>query len=322
MARLPDTAMNPISQGVVDGLKKGWSGLLWLLKILVPVSLLTALLVHFGLIQKMDFLLTPFMAFLSLPPQAAVVILIGIFTGIYGTVAALSVMSFSMNHMILIAVFTLIAHNLIQESMVQEKSGLNGFVAGFFRLFAAIIVTFFLAKILGASPEETSGVVSQAVSAAPQNFSAMLLAWFIGTAKLCVQIFAILMPLMVVLQLAKVFKVIDVLTQVFAPVIRLMGLDRPCAMLWLTAAFFGLAYGAAVLVEETKLHEFDKESLTKLHLSIGVNHAMIEDPALFLPLGISAFWLWVPRLVAAVLIAYLFSVFSAVRRRYAQQPGH
>jgi hypothetical protein len=49
---------------------------------------------------------------------------------------------------------------------------------------------------------------------------------------------------------------------------------------------------------------------------------MIEDPALFLPLGIPPFWLWIPRLAAAILVTYAFSVFTALRRSYAQRPGH
>jgi len=90
--------------GIRTGLKKGWTGFIWLLKIIIPVSFATGLLVYFGLIYKLDFLLTPLMNWLGLPASAALVIIAGIFTGIYGTVAALSVMPFSMDHMILLAI--------------------------------------------------------------------------------------------------------------------------------------------------------------------------------------------------------------------------
>ena len=33
----------------------------------------------------------------------------------------------------------------------------------------------------------------------------------------------------------------------------------------------------------------------------GINHSLVEDPSLFLSLGLSPFWLWVPRLLAAIL---------------------
>ena len=48
------------------------------------------------------------------------------------------------------------------------------------------------------------------------------------------------------------------------------------------------------------LSALDTEADTeRLHVSIGINHSMVEDPALFLALGIGGFWIWVPKLVAA-----------------------
>jgi hypothetical protein len=85
-------------------------------------------------LHHIDFILQPMMTMIHLPASAAVVLVIGFFTGSYGTVAALSVMPFSMAHMILIAVFTLISHNLIQESLVQANSGLRFSTAVVFRL--------------------------------------------------------------------------------------------------------------------------------------------------------------------------------------------
>jgi len=311
-----------VQSGTKAGLKKGWSGLIWLLKILVPISFLTALLVHFGIIYRLDFLLTPVMNWLSLPASAALVLIIGLFTGIYGTVAALSVMAFSMDHMILMAIFTLISHNLIQESIVQGNSGINPFVVASFRLIMAFVVTFVCAKIIGVTPDQGIVLSLDSLDKSQRLFFPMLQEWGAGTAKLCLQIFCIIMPLMVLLELAKIFNIIQMITRIFSPVVAFLGLDRSCGMLWLTAAIFGLAFGSAVIVEETRANEYDPEALTKLHLSIGVNHAMIEDPMLFLPLGIPPFWLWIPRLIAAVAVTYLFSALLFARRLYAKRACH
>ena len=322
MEAKPENNRSLIRTGIRQGLAKGWSGFTWLLKILVPISFATALFVHFGVIHKLDFLFAPVMQWLSLPASAALVLMIGMFTGIYGTVAALSVMPFAMEQMILIAVFTLISHNLIQESLVQANSGINFFFAAFFRLFMAFVVTFACSLILGATPDTGGIQASGQMQTATVPFTRMALQWGVDTGKLVIQIFCILMPLMVILELFKRFKIIAAVTRLTAPVLKLMGLDRSCGMLWLTASIFGLAYGAAVMVEETQSHEYDKEDLTKLHLSIGVNHAMIEDPALFLPLGLPPFWLWIPRLAAAVLTVWLYTLYLSARRYYAQRAGH
>jgi hypothetical protein len=321
MTHSPELVFPRVRTGTKTGLKKGWSGLIWLLKILVPISFLTALLVHFGIIYRFDFLLTPVMNWLSLPASAALVLILGLFTGIYGTVAALSVMAFSMDHMILMAVFTLISHNLIQESIVQGNSGINPFVVAAFRLIMAFVVTFVCAKIMGVTPA-LEIVPALDSLAAREPFFSMLQEWGGGTAKLCLQIFCIIMPLMVLLELANIFNIIQMITRFFSPVVVFLGLDRSCGMLWLMAAVFGLACGSAVIVEETRANEYDPEELTKLHLSIGVNHAMIEDPILFLPLGIPPFWLWIPRLIAAVAVTYLFSALLFARRLYAKRACH
>ncbi len=298
---------------------KGWKGLIWLLKILVPISFATALLVHFGIIYKLDFLLTPAMNILSLPASAALPLIIGLLTGIYGAVAALAVMPFSMEHMTLIAIFLLISHNLIQESIVQGKSGINPFFAAFFRLLVSFIVTFICAKIMGITPEMIAADTVKNITHNNQAFLPMFQTWSIAIIKLGLQIFCIIMPLMVVLELAKEFNFIVYLTKMIAPVLKIMGLDRSTGMLWLTASVFGLAYGSAVIVEETKSNNFSKEELTRLHLSIGINHAMIEDPALFLPLGLPVVWLWIPRIVAAMIATYLYHLFTLTKRLNAER---
>ena len=88
--------------------------------------------------------------------------------------------------------------------------------------------------------------------AAPGPLSVMLIDWATGTAWLCLKILCIIMSLMVVMELARTFHIIEAVTRITAPVLRLLGLDKSCALLWMTAAVFGLAYGAAVIVEETK----------------------------------------------------------------------
>lgn len=313
-----DTSSRIIT-GINRGLGKGWKGLIWLLKILVPISFATALLVHFGIIYKLDFLLTPAMNILSLPASAALPLIIGLLTGIYGAVAALAVMPFSMEHMTLIAIFLLISHNLIQESIVQGKSGINPFLAAFFRLLVSFIVTFICAKIMGITPETIAADTVRNIAHNKQDFLPMFQIWSIGITKLGLQIFCIIMPLMVVLELAKEFNLIVYLTKMIAPVLKIMGLDRSTGMLWLTASVFGLAYGSAVIVEETGSNNFSKEELTRLHLSIGINHAMIEDPALFLPLGLPVVWLWLPRIVAAIIATYLYHLFTLARKLNAER---
>jgi len=121
------------------------------------------------------------------------------------------------------------------------------------------------------------------------------------------------MIIMVFLDIMKSFKLIDRMVKTLTPLLKLMGLGRRVGMLWLTAAVFGILYGGAVIVEETKEKHFSREEIESLHISIGINHAVFEDPALFLSLGLNPFWLWIPRLVTAMIAVHLYNLISKIK---------
>jgi hypothetical protein len=93
-----------------------------------------------------------------------------------------------------------------------------------------------------------------------------------------------------------------------------MGLDAKVGLLWMTAIIFGLAYGGAVIVEEAQAEHLSQEDLEMRHLSIGINHSMVEDPPLFISLGLNAWWLYIPRIVVAVITVHLIRLWYRFRR--------
>jgi spore maturation protein SpmB len=294
-----------VSEGFSTGIRKGWAGFLWMMKILVPISLLTALLAWSGLIERSNFLIQPLLSWLRLPAMAALPLLIGMLTGIYGGIASMAVLPLTREQMTLIAIFLLTAHNLIQEGVIQGKSGLHPLKATLFRLLAAVVTVMISGHLLEVSPDApTAGAAGLARGS--QTFTAMLLAWLRTTAILGAEIFAIIMSLLTLLQIFKALGWIDRVVRALRPLLRAFGLSDKAGILWMTAAVFGLAYGAAVIVEEAKEGYLSKDELEVLHLSIGINHSLVEDPALFLPFGLSAFWLWVPRIITAVIAVRLF----------------
>ncbi len=301
-----------VKSSVVAGLQKGWDGYVWLLKIIVPLSFLTFLLDAGGVIRRMDFILTPMMELLRLPASAAIPLLLGLLTGVYGALAAVAAIPFSIPHITLIAVFVLIAHNVIQEGIVQSKSGLNLFVTTAARIGAAILVTLVTAWLLGA--ESKGGTAGPVVTAATGPFGLLLKKWAFDMVWLSLKIFVIIMALMVVLRILKDSHLDEKIVSLLRPLLKLLGLSRPVGLIWLTAGLFGLSYGAAIIVDETREGNFSPEELTRLQLSIGINHSMLEDPLLFMAFGINPFWLWIPRLVAAIIVVRGYQLFSYLRR--------
>ena len=305
-------ATQTLRHAIREGLQKGMRGTLWMLKILVPCSLLTFLIDASGLLIHLDFMLAPAMRLLSLPPEAALPLTVGLLAGIYGAVAALAVLDFGMTETILIAVFLLISHNIIQEGLVQARSGLNFFKATIVRLVASVVTVLCLARVLpsGAGTDAVMATASPGVT----SFSVQLQGWLGDTGLLCLKIFVILTAMMVIMELMRAARIIPFLARLLRPLLWLMGLSQRVGILWLTAAVFGLTYGAAVIVEEARAGAFEKGDIERLQLSIGINHALIEDGAVFMALGIPAIWLWGPRLAAALVAVHCYRLWTTWQR--------
>jgi len=299
---------NKLRLSLTSGLAKGWSGFVWMLKILVPISILTSLLAWSGWINRLDFILEPVMGMIGLPPMAALPLIAGLLTGIYGAIAAMAPLPLTIGQMTLLAVFLLISHNLIQEGVIQSKSGLPFLKATLFRLIASIIAVMVVSRFM--NNETAKSALTDAPVLIQVPFFSMLKTWTAATLVLSGKIWVIIMTLMVMLEIMKSYNLIDRIVRVMAPVLKVLGLGKQTGFLWLTATIFGLTYGAAVIVEEAKEGNLSKDELERLHLSIGINHAMIEDPALFLSLGLGLFWLCVPRLAAAIIAVQLLIIFK------------
>ena len=307
-----------IKKGFISGIHRGWHGFVWMLKILIPISLLTAFLEWSGVIHWINFLIEPVMSWLRLPGIAALPLLIGAISGIYGGIASLSVLPFTRDQMTLIAIFMLIAHNLIQEGVIQGKSGLHPLKATLFRLGAATVTVMVVAQFL----DPISGSSGSARMSLPMSepLVLMLKHWGISTLYLTIKIFFILMVILIVLEVLKVSGWMNPILKILTLPLKMMGLSQKVGLLWMAGAFFGVAYGAAVIVEEVKRGYFTKEELENLHASIGINHSMIEDPALFMTMGLNAFWLWVPRLIMAILFVHLLILWQGFVKRTCGAP--
>ena len=302
-----------LKEGFLNGLKRGWGAFLWLMKIVVPMSFLTAALAWTGWLAHLDFLLAPLMGFMGMPSMAALPILIGGLTGIYGGIAAMAVLPFTVAEMTLLANFLLISHNLVQEGVIQAQSGLNPVKATLFRIVAAVATVWAMTFFIETHP--SASAQAGALAASAQAFHAMVYDWAVSMLTLSVKIFFIIMAILTLLDIAKSLGWVMPIVRALSPFLRVLGLSEKVGILWMTAVIFGLTYGGAVIVEEARQGHISKEELEELQLSIGINHSMVEDPFLFMAFGISAFWLWVPRLITAMAATRLLTLWVSWTRK-------
>jgi spore maturation protein SpmB len=305
-------------QGLRAGAKKGWSSFVWICKILVPASFVVTMLQWGGLLYRVEPVLAPLMRLINLPGQAALPIITGMLIGNYAAIAVITALPLNLGQMTLIVVFSLIAHNLIVEGLIQHRSGINMAKITVVRIATAILTVFVVSQFF---TDTTAGVVipSEFMNSAP--FTTMLKTWAVATGGLLLKILAIIMGVVIGLELLRVMGWMSYLIRFFRPVMKILGLSDQTSTLWMMAALFGLTLGGAVIVEEAKRGTLTGEELERLHISIGINHSMVEDPALFLALGIDGLWLWLPKLVAGIVAVQVYRVARYLRGRLARRPA-
>jgi len=225
----------------------------------------------------------------------------------------MAVLPFTVAEMTLLANFLLICHNLIQEGVVQAKSGLNPVKATLFRISAAVTTVWVMTFFIPTDP--FSSAQAGAVAASAQTFDAMACEWAVSMLNLCVKVFFIIMAILTLLEIAKSMGWVMPVVRALSPALKLLGLSEKVGILWMTAVVFGLAYGGAVIVEEARQGHISKEELEELQLSIGINHSMVEDPILFMAFGIGAFWLWVPRIITAMAATRMLTLWVSWRKK-------
>lgn len=301
-----------LSIAVATGAKKGRKSFIWICKLLLPISFLSILIQWSGWLYQIMPVLNPVMHFINLPGAAALPIISGMLIGPYTTIAMISVLPFSAEQMTLIAICTMIAHSLIIESIIQHRAGIHAAKIVSFRIAGAILAVMVVSQFFSGTQQDIV-VPASLTSSAP--FTTVLKVWSIETGWLLLKILGIVMAVMIGLETVKTMGWTEALLRVFQPAMRILGLSRHAAMLWITAVLFGVLYGGAAIVEEADRSGLNRRELENLNISIGINHSMIEDPALYLALGLNPFWLWLPRLVTAIAAVQAHRAINFIKTR-------
>ncbi|MDD5288151.1 MAG: hypothetical protein PHY28_03455 [Dehalococcoidales bacterium] len=298
----------------LSGIGKGWRSFLWVAKITIPISLLVALLQWSGWLYKVDFLLNPVMKLIHLPSEAALPILSGLLIDNYGTIAVLTVVPLSIEQMTLIAIFSLIAHNFIREGIIQHQSGFNVFVICTVRLIAAIITVLVVSLFMG----DTTRSIGSVASIPSQTVSLLeaLKNWSIDAGLLLLKILGIVMLIMITLEILVRLTWDKYLFRIFRPLMKVLGLTDKLAMLWVPSAIFGLMYCGPIVVEKSKEGALTRSEVERIHLSMAINHSMVEDPPLYMALGMNGFWLWIPRLIMAIVVVQFYRLIELLKGRF------
>lgn len=299
------TIIGSFSQRVIDchqrAIPKALKTSVWILKITIPISFLVSVLNYFGLLNALSDFLTPAFKLVGLRGEAAIAFVTGVFLNIYSVIAVLSQLTLTLREVTIIAVMSLIAHNLIVETAVQSQTGSKAWHMVILRLGMAFFASFLLNLTLPPLEQVLGHTVNH-----DQTLSLYvhLQGWLFSAFRMIFKIIVLIFLLMLLQEILREFNLIKVLTAPVSPVIRFLGLPRSTSFLWIIANILGLAYGSAVMLDEVNQGRIRRPEADLLNYHIAISHSNLEDLLLFAAIGVSIPWMLGIRLIIAALVVW------------------
>ncbi len=283
-----------------------WKTVRWLLPLTAAVSFAILLLRQFGALSYISSALAPLCRFVGLPGEAALAYVSAYFVNIYACIAAIDAIHLTDPRAVtLVAVMALCAHNVIAETAVQVRTGSSATRIVFIRTAASIGMAWILNRLMpGEGMTATAAADASAAATAVQPWIPALTAWVLQTLRLLAKMSFLIFTLTILQALLAEFGITTWLGRQLRPVMRLFGLRPDTAFLWIVANTLGLAYGAAIMIDECEQGHAPKEESDLFNHHIAVAHSNIEDLLLLVAAGGFFWWLLLSRWVLALVLVW------------------
>ena len=301
---------NRLYTSSVQALPKAGQTSWWLLKIIIPISLIVSLLQYWGIIAQFASVLAPAFSLIGLPGESAIVFISSFFLPLYAPIAILATLTLNLREITILALMCLISHNMIVETAIQKKTGSSAFIMFTLRICSSFIAAIILNWLLPAQMGSV-GVAHKLTQFL--TFSEMLTAWVVSAGWLVFKITLIVTGLMMLQSIMKEFKVLDFLAKLLSPFMRIMGLSDNSSFLWFVSQTLGLTYGSAIVLEAIEKHEIEAENANLLNYHIALNHSLLEDTLLFVAIGVPAGWLVIPRFAFAIAVVWFVRLMMKIK---------
>jgi spore maturation protein SpmB len=296
----------------------------WLVPLTAGGAFVILLLRQSGALAAIADAFAPVCRFVGLPGEAALAYVSAYFVNIYACIAVMDAVGLSGPRAVtILSVMALCAHNIIAETAVQVRTGSSALRMVFIRTAASIGMAWILNRLMpGSGGTDTAAPAAAAVVpdlAAATAWGPALRAWFVSTLRLLVKLSVLIFGLTLLQALLAEFGLIAWLGRRLRSVMRLFGLRPDTAFLWIVANTLGLAYGAAIMIEECEQGRAPKEESDLFNHHIAVAHSNIEDLLLLVSVGGSFGWLLLSRWALAWVLVWERRLELSVRRKLRRE---
>jgi spore maturation protein SpmB len=286
-----------------------------MVRITVLVSFGVELLRYVGVLNWMSECLSPLFNVLGLPGEAALAYISGYFVNAYAAVAVIDTLNLSGRAVTILAVMILCSHNMLIESTVQRKCGTPLLRVIAVRTLGALVLGYTVHLLLPASSAETVETGRGAVVSSLPLWDT-LVHGAISSSRLILKMITLIVGLTVLQRLLAEFGAIKLLSKLFRPLLVVFGLPARTSFLWIVANVLGLAYGAAVMIEETERGKISRRDADLLNHHIGVTHSNLEDVLLLYSVGALFWWMLLSRWCLSIVLVWERRLEYVIRHKY------
>lgn len=247
-------------------------------------------------------LITPVMGLFGLSGEAAIPLVLGNMLNLYAGIAGILTLDLSVKEVFILAVMLSFCHNLIIESTVAAKVGIRIGVILAVRIGLAAVSAIVINLIWHGGQETAQYGFITAKSAAPDGWLAMLAEALAKAGLGVLQLAAIVIPLMIIIQFLRDLGWLHRLSRWLSPFTQLLGMNKNTSMTMVAGLTIGLAYGAGVMIKAVEDDGVSRRDMTLAFIFLVACHAVVEDTLVFIPLGIPVWPLLLIRVTTAVLL--------------------
>ena len=272
-----------------------------LIRIMVPITIMTELLSRMGVIEAVAPAFAPVMGLVGLPPELGLAWLSGMLVGIWGAVPLVFVLvpvsSLSVADVTVFSALLLFAHALPIEQKIIQQAGPRMITTTLLRVLGGLLYAFLLHRLLAATGWLSSPVNPTWI---PMSATPEWTAFFKGLLETMLSMLVILLALSWGLEILRITGFLKLVMKALAPLLRLAGIRGEAGHFTAIGLFLGVSYGGGLLIREARSGAVSPRQVLVSCVFMGFAHSVIEDTLIVMALGADIGGVLGGRLVFAV----------------------
>lgn len=294
-----------------DTVKTSWE----LIKIIIPVVIITKILEELGMIVYLSSFLDPIMNLIGLPGSLGLVWATAIFTSLYGAMVIFASLAPGLDLTVaqatVICSVMLIAHSLPLELTITKKAGAAFTPIAILRLLGAFIYGFLLNTIchwlqIWQGPAK--------IIFTAEKRADTILAWAIGQMENFALIIFVIFCILIIMKILKVAGILALFERLLEPILPFFGMSKRAAPVTVVGMVMGIGYGGALIIRETTSGRMGRREVFFSLALMGLSHGLVEDTLLMVTLGGHLGGILIGRFVFSLIVIYLLA-------RFCSRPG-